>query len=78
MLTMGIINEMVNRSYTIVQWLSTVILEYFDRYQRRKEYRRTIYELSKLSERELRDIGLSHGQILSVAYSTSYRSFKHV
>jgi uncharacterized protein YjiS (DUF1127 family) len=37
-----------------------------------KAYRETVAELSKLTDKELRDIGLSRGDIHSIAMETHY------
>ena len=34
------------------------------------KYRRTVIELNKLSDRELRDIGVAHGDIERLAWET--------
>lgn len=40
--------------------------------KRRVTYRRTYNELSKLSDRELYDLGISRGDIEAFAFETSY------
>ncbi len=45
-----------------------------DRLVRYGAYRRTVAELSELSERELRDFGASRSMIRSLAYEQAYRS----
>jgi uncharacterized protein YjiS (DUF1127 family) len=45
------------------------IFEYF---KKRSLYRKTYYELSKLSRRELRDIGIEPYMISRIAYESAY------
>ncbi|SEQ30807.1 DUF1127 domain-containing protein [Thalassovita taeanensis] len=42
------------------------------RFARYKTYRSTLNELASLSNRDLRDLGLSRSQIRSVAYEAAY------
>jgi uncharacterized protein YjiS (DUF1127 family) len=54
----------------------TAVSDWFKNYKRKlakhKAYRETVAELSKLSDAELRDIGLHRGDIHSIAMETHY------
>lgn len=78
MRTMRFVNEMVLRQYINIQWLSMAISKFFEIYRQRRQYQNTINELSKLSDRELRDIGLSRGQLRNVALVCSNKDCTHV
>lgn len=59
------------------EWLNfSGMFDYFrnlkTKYQIHKNIRSTITELSKLSDKELNDIGLSRGDIYSVAHEAYY------
>lgn len=43
-----------------------------DNWQRNKAYRKTYDELSKLSDKELDDIGINRGMIRSIAMETHF------
>lgn len=43
-----------------------------EKYAAHQIYRRTLLELSELTERELNDIGISHRDIDAIAYETAY------
>ena len=45
-----------------------------DRFTRYAAYRKTVSELSMLSDRELRDFGANRTMIRSLAYEQAYRS----
>ena len=45
-----------------------------DRWNRRNLYRRTLSELSALSDRELDDIGLNRSSLESVVYHATYEA----
>ncbi len=45
-----------------------------DRYTRYAAYRRTVAEMSALSSRDLRDLGLHRSMIRSMAHEEAYRS----
>lgn len=58
---------------TAAKWLDfTVLLDYFrdlkSSYQHHLKVRSTVIELSKLSDRELRDIGITRGDIYAIAH----------
>lgn len=42
------------------------------RYARYRTYRTTVAELDQLSDRELRDLGISKANIRSIAYQAAY------
>lgn len=46
--------------------------DYTRRSAQHRSYRATVAELSKLTDKELRDIGLSRGDIHSIAMETHY------
>ena len=55
-------------TYCIISWLDDFISEY-----RKARYKaQTINELRLLSDKELRDIGITRGEIYDVAHRTSY------
>lgn len=59
------------------EWLDiSKIFKFFHDFKRRRELhkniRSTINELSKLTDRELNDIGISRGDIYSVAHEAYY------
>lgn len=66
---------------TVTEWLDfSGIANYFRELQKKREHnrnvRRTIKELSKLSDRELNDIGLARGDIWAVAHEDAdYKRF---
>lgn len=43
-----------------------------ERYSRYRVYRKTVAELSQLSNRELSDLGMSRAAIKGIAYETAY------
>jgi uncharacterized protein YjiS (DUF1127 family) len=53
-------------------WFTTPLNRFISNYRKNKEIRQTIYELSSLSNAELRDIGISRGDIYSIAMETRY------
>ena len=62
---------------SVVSWLDfSNIADYFRalkrNYQTSKQIRQTINELSQLSDKELSDIGLTRGDIWSVAHEVYY------
>lgn len=48
------------------------LMEASERAARRQVYRQTYNELAALSSRDLADLGISRGQIASVAYEAAY------
>jgi len=52
--------------------LADLFRDYKRNAARRAEYKRTVKELSALSDHELRDIGISRGMIHSVAMEVHY------
>lgn len=52
--------------------IATLFANLKDAVAKRRAYNATIKELSLLSDRELSDLGLSHGQIGSIAYESVY------
>ena len=60
---------------TVTEWVNLDgIFEYFRKlkksYEHHKKVNETIKELSKLSDRELRDIGINRGEIYAIANET--------
>ena len=53
--------------HSVVNWFKKIIANY----KHHREAQVTIRELSRLSDRELNDMGLARGDIYSVAYGTS-------
>jgi uncharacterized protein YjiS (DUF1127 family) len=53
-------------------WIKTRVKNYFDYLDRNREIKETIKELSRLSDAELRDIGITRGDIYSVAHEVYY------
>lgn len=51
---------------------------YTNRLAQHRAYKETVHELSKLSDAELRDIGLSRGDIHSIAMETHYDSLDKI
>lgn len=65
------------------EWLNFGgVMDYFRNlkrnYELHKNIRTTIKELNALSDRELRDIGLSRGDIWSVAHESYYDNFDKI
>jgi uncharacterized protein YjiS (DUF1127 family) len=52
--------------------LSSWWKRYQESVQRNRAYKHTLHELEKLSDAELKDIGLSRGDIRSIAMETHY------
>lgn len=55
-------------------FLSRIVSGLTERYARYTTYRKCMDELSSLSNRELRDLGLNRSMIRSLAYEEAYRS----
>ena len=72
MLTMKFFDGIVHQTYTNKSKLSTLIERIVDSYRQRKIYTQTIKELSKLSDRELLDIGLTRSEIYDLAMQSAY------
>jgi uncharacterized protein YjiS (DUF1127 family) len=53
-------------------WIKTRVKNYFDYLDRNREIKETIKELSRLSDAELRDIGITRYDIYDVAYEIYY------
>lgn len=53
-------------------WIKTRVKNYFDYLDRNREIKETIKELSRLSDAELRDIGITRCDIYSVAHEVYY------
>lgn len=64
-------------SFLNLSFIVDIYMNVMKRWSDRREVRRTIKELSKLNDRDLRDLGISRGEIYSVAIGTwsrdSYR-----
>lgn len=52
----------------LLNWINSVI----DDYNRNRKISNTIEALSKLSDKELKDIGISRGDIWSIAHEAYY------
>lgn len=72
MLTMKFFDGMVPRDYTKAYKKSSVISKVIDSVNRYMIFRNTQNELSKLSDRELNDIGLSRSDIYDLAHQSAY------
>lgn len=55
-------------TYSIVKWIE----EFSQEYKKARDTSSTIKELSVLSDKQLRDIGLTRGEIYDVAHRTHY------
>lgn len=53
-------------------WIKTKVETYFAILDRNKQIKETIKELNKLSDKELWDIGITRGDIYSVAHEVHY------
>ncbi len=53
-------------------WIKTRVKNYFDYLDRNREIKETIKELNRLSDAELRDIGITRCDIHSVAHEVYY------
>lgn len=53
-------------------WIKTKIETYFATVDRSRQIKETIKELNRLSDAELRDIGITRGDIYSVAHEVYY------
>jgi uncharacterized protein YjiS (DUF1127 family) len=57
-------------------WISTLLNTLIINHRKNKEIRQTIKALSSLSNAELRDIGISRGDIYSIAMETHYNNLE--
>lgn len=55
-------------TYSIVKWAE----EIYNEYKKSRDTSNTMKELSILSDKQLRDIGLTRGEIYDVAHRTHY------
>lgn len=53
-----------------LSFIVDIYMNVMKRWSDRREVRRTIKELSRLNDRDLRDLGISRGEIYSVATGT--------
>jgi uncharacterized protein YjiS (DUF1127 family) len=56
-------------AYRINVWFDDLVTEY----KKARAFSETVNELSRLSDSELRDIGINRGEIYDIARSTYYR-----
>lgn len=59
-------------------FLSSPLSKFFRKYDTWTKYRHTVNELSSLSDKELRDIGISRGMIHSIAMEVYYDNLDKV
>jgi uncharacterized protein YjiS (DUF1127 family) len=57
-------------------WFTIPLNRFISNYRKNKEIRQTIQDLSALSDAELRDIGISRGDIYSIAMETHYNNLE--
>lgn len=72
MLTMKFFDSITTKEYTGNNWLSTVFSNIVTSYNRYRIYKQTVKELSAMTDRDLRDIGLSRYEIEDLAYEAAY------
>ncbi|SEP23079.1 Uncharacterized conserved protein YjiS, DUF1127 family [Salinihabitans flavidus] len=53
-------------------WMAATVAAVTDTLRKRHAFRKTVTELSALSDRELADLGLNRSAIRSVAYQAAY------
>ena len=58
---------------TLVQYSTIFYFSLKDRVQKRRAYNRTVRELSKMTDRDLADIGFSRGEIKARALKSIYK-----
>ncbi len=54
-----------------LSFIVDIYMSVMKRWSDRREAKRTIKELSKLTDRDLKDLGISRGEIYSIAYGTN-------
>ena len=57
----------------IVQYTTIIYFSLKDRVKKRRAYNTTVRELSKMTDRDLADIGLSRGEIKARAIKSIYK-----
>ncbi|MCG7494725.1 DUF1127 domain-containing protein [Thalassobius sp. Cn5-15] len=62
-----------SHSFDIADRFAVLIQDLRDRLARRKVYRKTISEMSVLSNRDLADLGYHRSQLRSIAWEAAYR-----
>ena len=66
---------LIMRADTIGSTIASWFKELNAKYQKRKEIKRTMKELSALDDRALSDMGITRGDIYSVAHGTFHREY---
>lgn len=69
---MAYVNSLRAEGNTVTQWVGEVLARWNDARERRALYRRTLEELSAMSDRDLADINLSRVQIEDIAREAAY------
>ena len=72
MLTMKFFDGLTPKYYARSNNLSNIFSKLIKSYHQYRIYKNTVNELSKLSDRELYDIGLSRGEIYDLANQSAY------